>query len=121
MTIQLTSSSFEDELALSKKETNVKPVEESVLPKKADARGIHRLRETYRRPVHQHAGDLNLDIEKIRELISRSCSAEQIGPPSQELKSNLGRKHARKHTIIGTGIDNGIATEISRTVEERHA
>lgn len=30
-------SSFQDELALSKKERNIKPVEESVLPKKADS------------------------------------------------------------------------------------
>ena len=79
------------------------------------------MRETYGQRVLQHSGDLKLDIEKIRELTSRSCSAEQIGPTSFELQADLGRKGAWKHTIIGAGIDDCITTEISPTVEKRHA
>ncbi len=77
--------------------------------------------ETYRQPVLLHAGDLKFNIEKIRELTSRSCSAEQLGPAGGELEPDLGRKGAWKHTVIGTGIHNGIAAEISPTVGERDA
>jgi hypothetical protein len=59
-----------------KKERNVKPVEESILSEKADPRRIHSLCETYGQLVLQHAGDLNLNIEKIGKLTARSCSTK---------------------------------------------
>jgi len=79
------------------------------------------LRETYREPVLLHAGDLNFNIEKIRELTSRSCSTKQIGPTSGELEPELRRKGTWKHTVIGARIHNGIAAEISATIDERDA
>jgi hypothetical protein len=70
------NSSFEDELAISKLERNVKAIEESVLPKKANSGGVHGLCEAYGKLILQHARDLDFKIEKIRELTSRTGPAE---------------------------------------------
>lgn len=77
--------------------------------------------EAYGQLVLLDADDLKFNIEKIRELTSRSCSAKQVRPAGGELKSDLGRKDAWEHTVIRAGIHNGIAAEIASTVDERDA
>jgi len=48
--------------------------------------------ETYGQPVLLDAGDLKFNIEKIRELTSRSCSAKQVGPAGGELEVDMAAK-----------------------------
>lgn len=74
------NSSFEDELTVSKLKRDVKAIEETVLPEKANARGVHSLREAHGELVLQHSRNLDFKVEKICELTTRTGPAKQIGP-----------------------------------------
>jgi hypothetical protein len=106
---------------LTQKKRDVKPVEEAILSQKSDASGIHCLCETDRQLILQRTSDLNINIKKIGDLTARSRPTEYVGSTGRQLKSNLGRENSRKHAIVGAGIYNGVAAEISGAIEERHA